>query len=65
MEDKEKNLLKALILLYGQATSMDKSILRNIVGCFQNRNQSQALCGDNVMSKVLKKVVSGGVTFLK
>ena len=53
---RRKNLFKALILLYGQATSMDKSILRNIVGCYQNRNPLQAFCGDNVISKVLKKL---------
>ena len=51
-----KNLFKALIVLYGHATSMDKSILRNIVGCFQNRNPSQAFCGDNFMSNVLKEL---------
>ena len=28
-----KNLFKALILLYGQAMPMEKSIFRNIVGC--------------------------------
>ena len=50
-----KNLFKALILLYGQATSTDKSILRNIVGCYQNRNPLQAFCED-VTSKVLKKL---------
>ena len=37
---KGKNLFKDLILLHGQPTSMDKSIL----GCFQNRNPSQAFC---------------------
>ena len=51
-----KNLFKALILLYREATSMDKSILRNIVVSFQNRNPSQAFCGDNAISKVLKKL---------
>ena len=50
-----KNLFKALNFLYGQVTSMDKSILRNIVGCYQNRNPFQAFCGDNASSKVLKK----------
>ena len=51
-----KNLFKALILLYGQTTSMDKPTFRNTVGCYQNRNQSQAFSGDNVISKVLKKL---------
>ena len=46
-----KKLFKAMILLYGQATSMDKSILRNIVGCYRNRNPSQAFCGHNVIPK--------------
>ena len=32
---------------------MDKSIPRNIVGCYQN--PSHAFYGDNVISKVLKK----------
>ena len=50
-----KNLFKALIILYGQETSLDKSILGNIVGCYQNRNSSQTFCGDNVISKVQKK----------
>ena len=53
---REKNLFKALILLCGQATSMDKSIFRNIVGCYQNRNLLQAFSGDNAISKVLKKL---------
>ena len=51
-----RNLFKVLILLYGQATSMDMCIFRNIVGCYQNRNQSQAFSEDNVISKVLKKL---------
>ena len=34
MDDRRgKNKFKALILLYGQAMSMDKSILGNILGC--------------------------------
>ena len=40
-----KNLFKALILLYGQAAPMGKSVFRNIVDCYQN-----------VISKVLKKL---------
>ena len=56
MYDRGKNLFKALILLYGQTASMYKCILRNIVGCYQNRNPSQAFCGHNVISKVLKKL---------
>ena len=32
--------------------SMDRSILRNIVGFHQNRNPLQAFCGDNVIPKV-------------
>ena len=55
-ERKGKNLFKGFILLYGQVTSMDKSFLRNIVGFYQNRNPSQAFYGDNVISKVLKKL---------
>ena len=51
-----KNLFKALILLYGQATSIDKSMFRNIIGCYQNRNPSKGFSGDNVISKVLKKL---------
>ena len=51
-----KNLFKALILLHGQETSMDKSNLRSIVVCYQNRNPLQAFSGDNVISKVLKKL---------
>ena len=43
-----KNLFEALILLYGQARSMDKSVLRNIVGCCQNRNPLQVFCGNNL-----------------
>ena len=53
---RRKNLFKALILLYGQATSMDKSIFRNIAVCYQNRNPSQAFSGDSIISKVLKKL---------
>ena len=52
-----KNLFKALILLYGQAAPMGKSTFRNIVGCCQNRNPSQAFYGGNVISKVLKKLL--------
>ena len=51
-----KNLFKALILLYGQAMSMDKSNFRNNVGCYQNRNPSNGFSGDNFISKVLKKL---------
>ena len=46
-----KNLFKALILLNGQATFLDWSILRNTVGCYQNRNPWQAFCG-NVIPKI-------------
>ena len=55
VDRRRKNLFKALNFLYGQVTSMDKSILRNIVGCYQHRNPFQAFCGDNAFSKVLKK----------
>ena len=51
-----KRSIKALILLHGQAMSMDKSILRNIIGCYENKNLLQAFCGDNIISKVLKKL---------
>ena len=58
-ERREKNLFKVLILLDGQARSMDKSIFRNIVGCYQNRNPLEAFSRDNVISKVLKKLFLG------
>ena len=51
-----KNLFKDYILLYGQAMPMDNSILRNIVGCYKNRNLSRLFSGDNLISKVLKKL---------
>ena len=64
MYDKRgKNLFKVLILSYEQATSMDKSIFRNIFGCYQNRNISQAFSGDNVISSSFEEIVSGVVTF--
>ena len=47
-----KNLFKALILLYGQATTMVKSIYRNIVGCFQNRNPWQNFSGDAIPNAI-------------
>ena len=37
-ERRGKNLFRALIFLYRQAMSMDQSIFRNILGCYQNRN---------------------------
>ena len=40
-----KNLFKDYILLYGQAMPMDNSILRNIVGCYKNRNLSDFFPG--------------------
>ena len=42
---------------------MNKSILKIIVGCYQNMNPIQAFYGDNVISKVFLKNVSGRVTF--
>ena len=51
-----KNLFRVLILLYGQATTMDKSIFMNIVGCYQNRSRSKVFSGDNVISKVFNKL---------
>ena len=53
-----KDLFKASIFLYGQVASTDKCIFRNIVGCYQNRNQLQAFSGDKVISKVLSLVDS-------
>ena len=35
-----KNLFKAFMILYGQATSMEKPFFRNIVGRYQNKNPS-------------------------
>ena len=60
-----KNLFEALIFFYGQATSMDKSILRNIVDCYQNRNPSWRFEGYNLISKIFEKFwgVSGGFIF--
>ena len=55
MKEEEKMNSK-LYPFYGQTIAMDKSILRNILSPFQNRIQSQAFCGDNVISKVLKKL---------
>ena len=34
--------------------------VRNILGCYQNSNQSHIFCEDNVISKNLKKWVLGG-----
>ena len=35
---------------------MDKSILTNIAGCYQNRNPSQIFSGDNFTSKNFKEL---------
>ena len=58
-----ENLLKAFISLYGKAKSMDKSIFRNIAGCYHNRNSSQIFYGHNFISKALKKIFPGQITF--
>ena len=51
-----KKYIQNFDLLYGQATSMDKSIFRNTVGCYHNRNPLLAFSGDDVIFKVLKKL---------
>ena len=58
-----KNLFKALIFFYWQATSMDKSNLRNIVGCYQNRNPLQAFVWGYYHLQSSEEIASGGVTF--
>ena len=40
---------------------MDKSILRNIAVCYQNRNSSQTFCVKNLQK--FQEIAPGGVTF--
>ena len=47
-----KNLFKALFYFYGQAKSMDSSILGNIVSCYQNRIVWQAFLWKHFVDSV-------------
>ena len=57
-----KNLFKTLILLYGQVTSICKSIFGNIVVGYQKRNPLQTFSG-GCHFKRFEEIVSGEVTF--
>ena len=58
-----KNLI--FFTITWRSTSMDKFILRNIVGCYQNKNSSQNFCKDNLISKSFKKLSLVKSAFIK
>ena len=43
-------------LIEWQRLVTDKSVLRNIVTCCENRNQSKTFCDDNLISKNFRKL---------
>ena len=46
-----------------RATSVGKSVFRNIVGTYQNRSSLETFYGDNLISKKFQDIVFGEIIF--